>query len=444
MKISILGGGGTRTPLLVKGFLTMEEKLGLEEISLMDIDEERLLLIKKVLDEISRETGEKVRLTYTLDIKASIDNASFVVCAIRVGGEKLRILDEKIPLSFNVLGQETMGPGGFAMAVRTIPVVLKIADQLNEVNPEAWLINFTNPSGIITQSLVSHSPLKKVVGICDAPSYLQKVIAYFMNKKEEDIFLDYFGLNHFGWIKGVYVDGKDLLPSILNLITKTPDFEKITRFPPDLLTLIKMLPNPYLYYYYFKNEATKNLIMAEKTRGEIIKEMNDELFSSLKESKIPLLTYNNYISMRESSPITMAEFFNENMSFAEGEGYVDVALKVIEGLSGSENKSVIINTKNLTASPGFNEDDVVEVPSIIRNGFVRPISTGNIPSECLNILKQLKTYEHLLIEGVTTSSYNTLLYALTLNLWIPSYNLARKILDSFIEEEKDYFPDLTK
>ncbi|WP_455550388.1 family 4 glycosyl hydrolase, partial [Candidatus Hakubella thermalkaliphila] len=164
-------------------------------------------------------------------------------------------MDEKVPLRFGVLGQETTGPGGFAMAVRTIPKIWEVASFIHEVSPETWFINFTNPSGIVTQAILSHTPLKKVVGICDAPSSIHKIISHLLSKKEDEVHIDYFGINHFGWIKGVYVDGKDVLPAILELIKEIPDFERVTRFPPELLAIIKLLPNPYLYYYYFKEEA---------------------------------------------------------------------------------------------------------------------------------------------------------------------------------------------
>ncbi|MBT9170815.1 MAG: putative 6-phospho-beta-glucosidase [Actinobacteria bacterium] len=437
MKISILGGGGTRTPLLLKGLLSLEEELELEELSFMDMDEQRLLLVKRVLDEIAREGKGKLRLTYTQDIRESIREASFVICAIRVGGERLRIIDERVPLRFGVFGQETTGPGGFSMAVRTIPRVWEITNLLAEVNPKAWFINFTNPSGVVTQAILGYSSLKKVVGICDAPSSIHKVIAQFLNKKEEEVFTDYFGLNHFGWIKGVYVDGEDVLPSILELIKDLPDFERITRFPGEFSALIKMLPNPYLYYYYFKEEATKDLLRAERTRGEIVEEMNAKLFHSLREGSNPLSIYLDYIKEREASFMPGRL---KGIALAEGEGYIDVALKVIKGLAKGDAEVAIVNTRNLTAISGLEEDDVVEVPTLFRKDFLRPLSAGKIPAESLAMLKQLKEYERLLIEGVATSSYSTLLHALTLNPWVPSYHIAKKILDAFIEEEQEYFP----
>lgn len=443
MKVSILGGGGTRTPILVKGLLSLTEDFQLKEISIMDVDEERLLLIKKVLDEIARDKGDKVRLTYTQDVKVSMENAAFVICTICVGGDGLRIIDEKVPLSFGLLGQETTGPGGFAMAVRTLPRVLEIARLLSEINPDAWLINFTNPSGIVTQAILDHTPLKKVLGICDAPSSLHKEIAYSLGRKGEEVFIDYFGINHFGWIKGVYVDGKDLLPSMIEFLKNKPEFENITRFPVDFLVLIKMLPNPYPYYYYFKEDAVKELLSEEKTRGEIVKEINDRLFKSLKEGGNPLSNYINYIRIRESYSSDLKDWDleeKEERILSGGEGYIDVALKVIKGLTRGDGEVAIVNSTNLNSIPGLKEDDVVEVPTLLRKNFIRPLSVGSIPEECLYILKQLKEYERLVVEGVTTSSYSTLVHALTLNPWVPSYNVAKKILDTFMKEESAYFP----
>src|SRR5450756_309966 len=200
MKVSIIGGGGTRVPILVGALLDLQERLGLTEISLIDPDGERFAVMDKVVEAIVQDRNSTVEISHAATFRECVTGASFVIAAIRVGGDHMRTLDERIPLSMDVLGQETVGAGGFAMAVRTIPVVLGMLNELHEVAPDAWFINLTNPSGIITQAMVSHGGFHNVVGICDAPSSIGILLAYLLKVQPEDLILDYYGLNHCGFV----------------------------------------------------------------------------------------------------------------------------------------------------------------------------------------------------------------------------------------------------
>ena len=436
MKIAILGGGGTRTPLLFQGLINLAKTIGLNEISLMDIDEKKLMLMGKVINSLLLKSGVDVRVTYTQNLKDCLRDSSFVINAIRVGGEHFRILDERVPLKYGLIGQETVGPGGFAMAVRTIPVVLKIAEAIHLTCPDAWLINFTNPSGIITQAIYTRSSHQKVVGICDVPGSIKNIISKLSGKKEEDIYLDYFGLNHLGWIKGVYIEGKDYLKTIIEVISNYPDFENLSGIPVEFVQKIKMLPNPYLYYYYFTDKAYKDMKNCEQTRGERVRDINLKLFEELEKDENPTDIYYKYIKSREEK-INSLEI-NSGVKMEEGEGYVDVALKVIKGLSlGGE--MAIVNTPNHGSIFGLNPDDIVEVPVYIGKNLIKPLSTGNIPREIELLIKQVKNYEREIVEGVCEASYDKLLSALAKNPLVPSIKIARKVVDEYIELEKEYF-----
>ncbi len=436
MKIAILGGGGTRTPLLFQGLINLAKTIGLYEISLMDIDENRLILMGKVINSLLIKSGVDVKVTYTQNLKDCLRDSSFVISTIRVGGEHFRILDEKVPLKYRLIGQETVGPGGFAMAVRTIPVALKIAEAIHLNCPGAWLINFTNPSGIITQAIYTRSSHQKVVGICDVPSSIKNIISKLTGKKEEDIYLDYFGLNHLGWIKGVYIEGKDYLKTIIEIISNYPDFEKLSGIPVEFVKKINMLPNLYLYYYYFTDKAFKEMKSSEQTRGERVRDINLELFEELEKAENPINIYNKYIEKREMKINSLD--INSGVKMEEGEGYVDVTLKVIKGLSlGGE--IAVVNTSNHGSICGLNPDDIVEVPVYIGKNLIKPFSTGNIPKDIELLIKQVKDYEREIIEGVCEASYDKLVSALAKNPLVPSIKIARKVLDEYIELEKEYF-----
>ena len=212
MKVSIIGGGGTRVPILVGALLDLQERLDLSEIALIDSDGKRFAAIDKVVAALVEDRNGTVAISHPSTFRECVTGASFVIAAIRVGGDHLRTLDERIPLSMDVLGQETIGAGGFAMAVRTIPIVLEMLKELREVAPDAWFINLTNPSGIITQAMVSHGGFHNVVGICDAPTSIGILLAYLLKVEPDDLVLDYYGLNHCGFVKAVYALGHDVLP----------------------------------------------------------------------------------------------------------------------------------------------------------------------------------------------------------------------------------------
>ncbi len=227
MKVSIIGGGGTRVPILVGALLDLQEQLDLTEISLIDPDDERFAAMDKVVAAVVQDRNSAVEVSHPATFRECVTGTSFVIAAIRVGGDHMRTLDERVPLSMDVLGQETVGAGGFAMAVRTIPVVLDMLRELREVAPDAWFINLTNPSGIITQAMLSHGGFHNVVGICDSPTSLGILLAYLLKVEPQDLVLDYYGLNHCGFVKSVYALGHDVLPQILSMIEQFPGFEEM-------------------------------------------------------------------------------------------------------------------------------------------------------------------------------------------------------------------------
>ncbi|HWQ22464.1 MAG TPA: hypothetical protein VN478_07025 [Clostridia bacterium] len=437
MKVSIIGGGGTRVPILVGALLDLQEQLALTEISLIDPDTGRLAAIDKVISAIVTQKNSTVEVTHAGTFRECVTGASFVIAAIRVGGDRLRTLDERIPLSMDVLGQETVGAGGFAMAVRTIPVVLDMLRDVREVAPDAWFINLTNPSGIITQAMVSHGGFRNVVGICDAPTSIGILLAYLLKVEPEDLVLDYYGLNHCGFVKGVYALGHDVLPQILSMIDQVPDFEAMTHFSPGFVQRLGRLPNGYIWYYAFKRESLAAVKAARETRGEEVERINAQLFADLQTTDDPGAVYEAYQGARDDGHL--AEEFRTAMNLKGGEGYSAVAMDVLMGLAGKRQVVVPVNVMNRGAIAGLALDDVVEVPSLITERLIRPLAVGPVDADSQQLICQVKLYERSLVDAVVYRDLEALIDALALNPLVPSPAVARDIVLAFKEQEAPYF-----
>ncbi len=437
MKVSIIGGGGTRVPILVGALLDLQEQLDLTEISLIDPDDERFAAMDKVVAAVVQDRNSTVEISHPATFRECVTGTSFVIAAIRVGGDHMRTLDERVPLSMNVLGQETVGAGGFAMAVRTIPVVLDMLKELREVAPDAWFINLTNPSGIITQAMVSHGGFHNVVGICDSPTSIGILLAYLLKVEPEDLVLDYYGLNHCGFVKSVYALGHDVLPQILSMIDQVPDFEAMTHFSPAFVRRLGKLPNSYIWYYAFKRESLAAVKAAAETRGEEVERLNAQLFTDLRTVADPKAVYDAYMSRREDGHLS--EEFRTAMNLKTGEGYSAVAMDVLLGLAGKIQTVVPVNVVNRGAIASLALDDVVEVPSLITERLIRPLTVGPIDTDSQLLIQQVKLYERSLVDAVAYRDLEALIEALALNPLVPSPAVARDLVLTFKEQEAPYF-----
>jgi len=290
MKITILGGAGVRTPLIVQSILKRQERLEITELSLMDIDQERLELVGRLIDGLADKGRATFKISKTTNSREALQGADYVITTFRVGGMEHRIIDEKVALENGVLGQETTGPGGFAMGMRTIPVLMAYISEMKELCPDAWILNFANPSGMLAEAILKKSGWTRAVGICDGPTTMLNVAANLLQVKPDELYLDYFGLNHLGWIRSVIFHGIDILPGFLEGIDVFLDKLELP-FSPDLIRTLRMIPNEYNYYYYSSKEAVRKIITAERTRGELIFEMNNKLFTDLKKHLKVILSH---------------------------------------------------------------------------------------------------------------------------------------------------------
>ena len=454
MKLTIIGAGGVRSPLLVKGILDRAEELNLTSLALMDIDEKRLKIMSQVSKTITNYPNS-VKIVWTTDKRYALIDADFVITTFRVGGMEGRILDETIPLKYNILGQETTGPGGFAMAMRSIPVLFQYIELMKEVCPQAWIINFANPSGLLTQAALNHTDWRNIIGICDAPISMAKVAAEILGVPQEAVSLDYFGLNHLGWVRSVNVNGKNILPEFIRMMNEglsIPDLH----FPVDMINSLGMIPNEYLYYYYFSKTAVQNIKSAERTRGQNIALYNQELFRDLEaainhqdvaELKRVYMEYfltrgKSYMNTETGQEDTHSTLTADLIEDAANSGYVGVAMDAIKALQGNKPKEMILNYLNSGSIFGLDPEDVVEIPYLVNSEVIAPVRVGEIPQHQLGLIQQIKAYEKLTIRACVNNSYNDALMALVIHPLVADHMLAKSILDDLIAGHGDDFPKL--
>jgi 6-phospho-beta-glucosidase len=455
MKIAILGAASVRAPLMLKAILKRQARLGLTDLALMDLDGDRLGLIGKLT--ASLETGAAFRITRTTDARAALAGADYVITTFRVGGMEARVVDERVPLRRGVLGQETTGPGGFAMALRSIPVLLDYVTQMRELCPAAWLVNFANPAGLLTEAVTRLAGWPRVVGICDAPSAMGRVAAALLGAQPDDVFLDYFGLNHLGWLRAVNYGGQDCLPQLIQSLKKAGGLPGLP-FAPDFIAGLGMIPNEYLFYYYATRQAVDNLLRAPQTRGEQLAEANRRLFEALRQldaqanPEETLAVYEAYLSGREQTYMERETGTGHDLAQADprlaqavssDDGYAGVALNVIEALAGKAPRQMILNVPNAGAIPALPDDAVVEIPAWVSRQTVRPMAVQPLPLHCLGLMQQVKAYERLTLDAAREGSYSAAVMALALHPLVPDYATAKAMVDDYRRELGALLPALT-
>ena len=280
MKLTFIGAGGVRTPLVIQSVLAYQNRLPLDTVCMMDIDAERLELMKLACKP-RLANGAKFNIEWTTDAKKAISGADFIVTTFREGSLESRVIDEQVPLKYGVLGQETTGPGGFAMALRTVPVILKYVEMIKKWAPNAWLLNFTNPAGILTEAITRVAGFEHAVGICDNPSAMLRAAAGFLKVEQEKLFPEYYGINHLGWMRGLYLNGRNMIPDMIRAIKESGEF--LEHFPFDIheIEALGTIPNEYVYFYYYPRKAVDNLLKSGQSRALQILPFNQELYASL-------------------------------------------------------------------------------------------------------------------------------------------------------------------
>jgi len=412
LKIAIIGGGGVRTPLLVNGLA--QSGLPIDEIALFDIDRTRL----RIIGTLAAEFGSAVRL-YD-DVRACVSAADFVLLSIRVGGIAARARDEAVAVAHDVAGQETVGPGGFAMAMRTIPHAVEYARLVEREAPSAWIVSFTNPVGIVTQAMTSATG-GRVIGICDTPTELFEDVAHLLGVEVERCSFDYFGLNHLGWLREVYFEQEPVLrrvwsrPDLLRRAYRTPLFDA------EFLERLRLLPTEYLYYYYCPERALANLRKAGRTRGETILELNERLFADLAgapDSAARRRIYDAYLAARNASYMQLesgAGTPSASSPWAALTGYDKIAVSVLHAIHFDTGAVIPLNVLNRGTIDELADDDVVEVPCVVNTQGPRPTGRMTVPPAVRDLLVRVKEYERLTIAAVASRAPADVERALTAN-----------------------------
>jgi 6-phospho-beta-glucosidase len=415
-KVAIIGGGSSYTPEFIEGFITHENEIQVGEIALFDIDEERLNIVGGMVQRQVHYAELDTRVTLTLSRPQAVEGARFVASQMRVGQMPARICDEKIPLKHNVIGQETTGPGGTLKAWRTIPVTLDVARDVEKYAPGAWYLNFTNPSGIITEAILKHTNLK-VVGLCNNPINMQRMIAQAMGVRDEQVYLEWIGLNHVNWVRRIYVDGQDITERIFENFDKLEDE---LHFPAELVRMLGVLPTFYLQYYYDHPHKLAEAKAAPKSRGEIVLEVEKELFKKYKDP-------NQMVKPPE-------------LSQRGGALYSEAAIQLMLSLLFDRRDVQIVVTRNNGAIPDLADDASVEVPCVIGAHGVTPLHMGHLPETIRALCQQAKAWESWTVEAGVTGSRQAALMAMTTNPLVPSFEVARALVDEMLEANRDYLP----
>jgi len=453
MKMTLLGSG-VRAPFVLRGLASNRRDLGLDEIVLHDTDGERLQLMTALGAHLCEEWGAGFTVHGEPDPRTAVAGARFVFSAIRPGQEAARAVDEEVPLKHGVLGQETTGPGGFAMALRTIPAMLDYARLIEESAPDALLVNFTNPVGIVMQALHDHSSVR-AIGICDGPISMQRSVAEFLGEPRDRVHADYFGLNHCGWIHRVLVDGRDRLPELLDRFEELQKADEDWRlFDPELVRAIGMLPMEYLYFYYYRDRAVAHIRGSGSSRGRQLQDLNDALWPRLRAAVDAgdltgaRVAWERAMTERDATYFArergeiLADEEEEPGDVFEGEGYEGVATAVMAAAVQRRKTTLILNVPNRGAIRGLRDDDVVEVTCLADEHGAHPIAQGAMPAAALALVRSVKAYERLTVATAVDGSYDAALEALLIHPLVASYPAAKAILDDYVADLPGLLPKL--
>ena len=414
LKIAVVGGGSTYTPELVEGFITRQDRLPVDELALLDIDRERLEVVGGLAGRILAKRGWPGRLTMTLDREAAIDGADFVVVQLRVGGQAARFLDETLPPRFGYVGQETTGAGGFAKALRTVPVVLELAELVGRRGARAaWIVNFTNPVGIVTQALLDEE--HRAVGLCNVAIGFQRRFAAHFGVEPERVQLEHVGLNHLTWVRAIRVNGVDRLPELLDGDVQL--LADMVSMPVGLIRALRAVPSYYLHYYY----QTRQILSEKRTsRAEDVMAIEQQLLDLYRDPNLA-----------------------EKPKLLEQRGgafYSEAAAQLIASLHAGTGDIQVANVRNNGALPDLPANAVVEVPARVDRDGATPLSFAPLAPELRGLVQEAKAYEELAVQAATTGDRTVALRALLADPLVGQYADAEKLLAELLEANRANLP----
>ncbi|QXE38612.1 6-phospho-beta-glucosidase [Streptomyces sp. GMY02] len=435
MRLTILGGGGFRVPLVYGALLTDRGEGRVTRVTLHDLDPARLSAVARVLAEQAAGIPDAPEVTATTDLDEALRGADFVFSAIRVGGLEGRAADERVALELGVLGQETVGAGGIAYGLRTVPVAVDIARRVARLAPDAWVINFTNPAGLVTEAMSQHLG-DRVIGICDSPVGLARRVARILGADPDRASADYVGLNHLGWLRGLRVDGRDELPRLLADTEALGSFEEGRLLGPEWLMSLGAIPNEYLHYYYFNRETVRAYQEAEQTRGAFLRDQQARFYDEMALPDTPALAaWDRTRAERE------ATYMAENRDAAgvgerdaddlESGGYEKVALALMRAIARDERTTLILNVRNRTTLRVLDEEAVIEVPCLVDANGAHPLSVAPLPGHATGLVCAVKAVEREVLAAAGSGSRATAAKAFALHPLVDSVTVAHRLVEGY-------------
>ena len=416
VKVAVVGGGSTYTPELVEGFVKRGDRLPVDQLVLLDIDEDRLSIVGALAERMMRKVGWEGQLVLTADRDRALEGADFVIVQLRVGGQAARFKDETIPLAHGCIGQETTGPGGFAKALRTVPVVLELADETAKRGaPGAWFVDFTNPTGLVTQALIDGG--HRALGLCNVAIGFQRAFAGHFGVTADRVQLEHVGLNHLTWERKVMVDGVDRLPELLE--TAMDMLAGETDLPAELIRAVGAVPSSYLHYYYLTGRVLEEQ-RTSRTRAEEVMEIEAGLLELYKDPTL------------DTKPKLLEE--------RGGAFYSDAAAALVASFRAGTEDVQVVNVRNGGAIPNLPDGAVVEVAATVDRAGAHPLPVEPLAPEMLALVEHAKAYELLAVEAAITGDRGVALKALMTNPLVGDYDRAGPMLDELLEQNRAYLP----
>jgi 6-phospho-beta-glucosidase len=413
MKVAVIGGGSTYTPELVSGLSRERERLDVRELVLHDIDPERRRVVGAMAGRMLMRDGFTGRLGITDDLDRALDGADFVVVQIRVGGQAARLRDETLPLACGCIGQETTGAGGFAKAMRTVPVVLGIAERARELAASgAWIVDFTNPVGIVTRALLDAG--HRAVGLCNVAIGLQRAIARMLGIEPARLWVDQVGLNHLTWARAVWLDGEDVIDRVLE---EHGDELAVMSLPRALLDELHAIPSYYLRYFYAESEVLGEQLSGELPRAQVVADLERELLDMYRDP-----------SLAEKPKL---------LEQRGGAYYSEAATQLIASLAAGTDDVQVVDVRNGDTLEGLAADDVVEVPARIGSDGPEPLPQRPLAPELLGLTQHVAAYERLTAEAAVTRERVTARKALLTNPLVREYAKVDELIDELLAEQPE-------
>lgn len=430
LKIATIGGGSSYTPEFVEGLIKRYDELPIRELWLVDIEsgKEKLEIVGSLAKRMVEKAGIPMTIHLTLDRHEALRDADFVTTQMRVGQLDARIKDERIPLQHGMIGQETNGAGGLFKGLRTIPVLLDISKEMNELCPNAWLINFTNPAGMVTEALLRYGVHDKVVGVCNLPIHTKMTMAKLLDVSVDRVHIDFAGLNHLVYGLDVYVDGVSVLEQVIEMMAdpeKQVSMKNVIPIPwePAFIKALGAIPCAYHRYYYKTKDMLADSLKAFEsgtTRAEVVKELEEQLFELYKDPNLNVKP--------------------PQLEKRGGAYYSDAACNLISSIYNHKQDIQTLNVRNNGAITGIPNESAVEINCIITKDGPKPIAVGELPVAVNGLVQQIKSFERVASKAAVTGSYEDALLALTINPLVPSDEMAKIVLDELLEAHRDYLP----